>query len=105
MNDIINNVQLQQNVIPPANLAIDSHTLLATWNPPDFSSCLLNEDWSGGAFLYQWLDVSGGKQLVDYPVCRKWRSAASSSRFPRSPAMISILQARTSPEFILPFLI
>ncbi|MEI7725268.1 MAG: carboxypeptidase regulatory-like domain-containing protein [Bacteroidota bacterium] len=59
-SNIINNVQLQQNMISPTNLAIDSHTLLATWNLPDFSSYLLNEDWSGGAFFFNGWTVSGG---------------------------------------------
>ncbi len=93
MSNIINNVQLQQNMIPPTNLAIDSHTLLATWNPPDFAHYLLDEDWSSGVFFMNGWTLSGGN---NWSISQLSGNGAPSAIFQSIPAVTGYDQYLTS---------
>ena len=81
-SNVSTNVVLQQNLIPPSNLVVDNHTLNATWNPPDNSTCIFNEDWSSGVFWTNGWTTSGGNHWTITPFLGDPAPAATFKSFP-----------------------
>lgn len=88
-------VTLQPVLYPPSNLSVDSHTLKATWNPPDFSSVVFSENWSSGDFNTNYWATDGGTNWTLTPFAG---NAAPSAIFQSFPTATNYNESLTSRE-------
>ncbi|TSA28547.1 MAG: T9SS C-terminal target domain-containing protein [Bacteroidetes bacterium] len=92
-SDTTISVVLLQKRPPPANLQVDSKSLVAQWEEPVFRQTLFLEQWNSGSFQTQGWSVAGGTNWIVSSVVG---NPAPSAMFSWSPQALNYEQTLTS---------
>lgn len=89
------NVLLLQEKTAPSNLFVDDHSLVATWDVPQFSKSIFSETWTAGSFASNGWTAEGG---VNWIISGTQGNPAPSAMFNWSPQALNYSQTLTSRE-------